>query len=109
MLVLLITALFIPVSTQAGTVLQNAASNNATESNIDRAVPALNETKLTLMPGKKYTLVLENADGCSVSWKSGNTDIVTVSKKGRITAVADGKTTVVATVTVPVTENKTKS
>ncbi|MBP5330777.1 MAG: CapA family protein [Lachnospiraceae bacterium] len=108
-LVLLITALFIPVSTQAGTVLQNAASNNATESNIDRAVPALNETKLTLMPGKKYTLVLENADGCSVSWKSGNTDIVTVSKKGRITAVADGKTTVVATVTVPVTENKTKS
>ncbi|MBR4724975.1 MAG: CapA family protein [Lachnospiraceae bacterium] len=75
---------------------------SAEEGEITAAVPALTESKVVIKPGKKATLTIENADGCKVTWTSRNTDVAKVSNKGKVTAVADGKTYVIATVKVPV-------
>ena len=63
--------------------------------------PVLLDTKIYLKPGKKQTLQVENPDGIKLKWTSSDTDIATVSKRGRVTAVSDGKTYIVATYELP--------
>lgn len=43
------------------------------------------------------TVLPENAANKTLSWTSSNTDVVTVDQKGLVTAVGDGKATVIAT------------
>lgn len=57
----------------------------------------LNQTKLKLKTGKKATLkVLKKAK--SVTWKSSNTKIATVSKKGVVKGIKPGSVTITAKV-----------
>ena len=69
---------------------------------VQATVPAISDAKIVLKPDKKATLTIENAEGAEITWSSRNTGIATVSKKGRVTAVADGKTYVTAVVQIPV-------
>ena len=62
----------------------------------------LKKTKITLTTGKTYTLKLLDKKGKTISaakvkWKSANTKIATVSKKGKITAKKKGKVIITAT------------
>ena len=59
-------------------------------------IPVFSETKVVLKPGKKATLTLKDSEGYKITWSSRNTEVATVSKKGRVTAVADGKTYIIA-------------
>ena len=45
----------------------------------------LNSSRITLNPGKSYTLKV-NGTKLTPAWRSSNSKIVTVNKKGRITA-----------------------
>ena len=60
----------------------------------------LNKTKVTLGRGKtlkpKATLMPKNANPTTITWKSSNTKIATVSKSGKITAKAKGTATITA-------------
>ena len=61
--------------------------------------PALSQTKVVLKPGKKIRLsVIGVAGDHTVTWSSADTSVATVSKKGKVTAVSDGKTNVFAVV-----------
>ena len=61
--------------------------------------PALGQTKVVLKPGKKIRLsVIGVAGDHTVTWSSADTSVATVSKKGKVTAVSDGKTNVFAVV-----------
>ena len=68
--------------------------------NAEETLPSLNEKKLVLKPGKKTRLsVLLDVKDYKVRWSSADTSVATVSKKGKVTAAADGKTNVFAVVT----------
>lgn len=61
--------------------------------------PALGQTKVVLKPGKKIRLSVIGVEGDhTVTWSSADTSVATVSKKGKVTAVSDGKTNVFAVV-----------
>lgn len=61
----------------------------------------LNKTSLSLKQGESYTLKTtvapSNASSKSVSWKSSNTKVATVSSKGAVKAVTAGTATITAT------------
>ena len=68
--------------------------------NAEETLPSLNEKKLVLKPGKKTRLsVVCDVKDYKVRWSSADTSVATVSKKGKVTAAADGKTNVFAVVT----------
>ena len=68
--------------------------------NAEETLPSLNENKIVLKPGKKTRLsVLWDVKDYKVRWSSADTSVATVSKKGKVTAAADGKTNVFAVVT----------
>ena len=56
--------------------------------------PKLNKTKLTLITGEKYQLKLSNVKASSVKWLTSNKKIVTVDKKGKVTAKKKGSATI---------------
>ena len=56
----------------------------------------LNSSRITLNPGKSYTLKV-NGTKLAPAWKSSNSKIVTVNKKGRITAKKAGTAKITAT------------
>lgn len=58
--------------------------------------PALNKKSAVLAPGGTIQLKLQNASG-TVTWKSSNTAVATVTKKGKVTAKADGAANITAT------------
>jgi len=61
--------------------------------------PTLGQTKVVLKPGKKIRLSVIGVVGDhTVTWSSADTSVATVSKKGKVTAVSDGKTNVFAVV-----------
>ena len=75
-------------------------SNREYSINAEETLPSLNENKIVLKPGKKTRLsVLWDVKDYKVRWSSADTSVATVSKKGKVTAVADGKTNVFAVVT----------
>ena len=59
---------------------------------------SLNKTTLSMKPGDRFTLVAtvlpENATDKTVTWKSGATGVVKVSKNGILTAVGAGTATI---------------
>jgi hypothetical protein len=57
----------------------------------------LNKTKATLVAGKTVQLKVQNSKK-KVTWKSNNTKVATVSKKGVVTAKTPGKATITAKV-----------
>ena len=61
----------------------------------------LDQTSIKLSPGGTTTLVAtvlpENAYNKSLTWKSSNTDVVTVDENGNITGVKAGKATITVT------------
>ncbi|MGD9559724.1 MAG: S8 family serine peptidase [Oscillospiraceae bacterium] len=63
----------------------------------------LNHSKYTLKKGKKVTLKATitptNAAIKTVKWKSSKKSVATVSSKGRVVAIAKGKTTITCTTT----------
>lgn len=68
--------------------------------NAEETLPSLNEKKLVLKPGKKTRLsVVSDVKDYRVKWSSADNSVATVSKKGKVTAAADGKTNVFAVVT----------
>lgn len=56
----------------------------------------LNRKKLTLRPGKSYTLKIRGSKSKKVKWKSTNKKVATVSKRGKVTARKTGKVKVTA-------------
>lgn len=56
----------------------------------------LNSSRITLNPGKSYTLKV-NGTKLTPAWRSSNSKIVTVNKKGRITAQKAGTAKITAT------------
>lgn len=59
---------------------------------------SLNRKKLTLRPGKSYTLKIRGSKSKKVKWKSANKKIATVNRYGKVTARRTGKVKVKATV-----------
>ena len=61
----------------------------------------LNKTSLSIMKGKTYTLKAtatpSSANNKTVSWKSSNTKVATVSSAGKVTAKAKGTATITCT------------
>lgn len=57
----------------------------------------LNKKTLNLEVGKTYTLTVVGSNQ-SATWKSNNTKVATVSKKGKVTAIKAGTATITATV-----------
>jgi len=64
---------------------------------------SLNETTLNMQTGDRYTLLAtvlpSDADDKSVSWSSSDENVVTVSNKGRITAIGAGQAIITVTTT----------
>ncbi len=61
------------------------------------AKPALSKTKLALNVGESATLSVKNAGKDKITWSSKKASVASVSKKGKVTAKAAGKTVVSAT------------
>ena len=81
-------------------VMVFSLSNREYSINAEETLPSLNENKIVLKPGKKTRLsVLWDVKDYKVRWSSADTSVATVSKKGKVTAAADGKTNVFAVVT----------
>ena len=76
----------------------NTTTNDATltVSKTTAKKAALNKTSLKLKKGKTYQLKTKNVKG-TVTWKSSNKKIATVSKKGKVTAKKAGSTVIKAT------------
>ncbi|MCR5331081.1 MAG: CapA family protein [Lachnospiraceae bacterium] len=106
----LVTALSAPSFARA----EDSSDQNVTvetdaeedEEVIRQASPLLSDKKIILKPGKKHTLSVEDAEGLKITWNSSDPDVATVSKKGRVTAVSEGKATVSAHILVPKSETK---
>lgn len=62
----------------------------------------LEESDVEIMIGKSYTLNVVNNTGKSLSWKSSNTSVATVSNNGTVTGVGEGS----ATITVSSSDGK---
>lgn len=96
-----------------------SAKENVSEK-VSAVSPVLSPKKLVLKPGKKVRLSVlweteDNSETGSITtgegeipegitikkviWSSADTSVATISKKGKVTAVADGKTNVFAVVT----------
>ena len=83
----------------------NAVANGVVDTNgfladvLDEANVTVEVTeKLNMLVGRTETLVATTSPAnCSVVWSSDNDSIVTVDKKGVVTAIAKGETTVTAT------------
>lgn len=58
----------------------------ATPANSEAASLSLNHKKLTLRPGKSYTLKIRGRKSKNVKWRSTNKKIVTVNRQGKVTA-----------------------
>ena len=75
---------------------EQSAENSST-------TPVLNVKKTVLKPGQKLRLsVIDMPDGTAIeniTWSSADISVATVSKKGKVTAVSDGRTNVFAKVT----------
>lgn len=81
-------------------VMVFSLSNREYSINAEETLPSLNEKKLVLKPGKKTRLsVVSDVKDYRVKWSSADNSVATVSKKGKVTAAADGKTNVFAVVT----------
>lgn len=61
----------------------------------------LSVDKCVLKPGKKLRLHVENATDPKIVWVSGNKEVATVSKLGKITGISEGRTRIIAFVTTP--------
>ncbi|MBQ6844424.1 MAG: Ig-like domain-containing protein [Agathobacter sp.] len=59
---------------------------------------AINKTTLTMIKGDKYQLKVSNVKTSKVKWSTSNKKIVTVDKKGKVTAKKKGTATVTAKV-----------
>ncbi len=70
----------------------------AAPANSEAASLCLNRKKLTLRPGKSYTLKIRGRKSKKVKWKSANRNIATVNSQGKVTARKAGKTKVTAKV-----------
>lgn len=70
----------------------------AAPANSEAASLSLNRKKLTLRPGKSYTLKIRGRKSKNIKWKSTNKKIVTVNKQGKVTAIKAGKAKVTAKV-----------
>lgn len=75
--------------------------NSAGEEKINVSKVSLNKTKLELKVNDKSALSATveptNATDSSITWKSYDTDVVTVDQKGKINAVGEGTTYISAT------------
>jgi len=68
-------------------------------------IPVINITlnckKITLAPGDTITLIAtvqpDDANNKTVTWESSNTAVATVNSNGLVTAIANGKSTIIAT------------
>ena len=62
---------------------------------------SFNVTEITLAVGQTYTLTVvytpEYAANKNVSWKTGNTEVASVTSEGKVVGVSEGTTTVTAT------------
>lgn len=74
----------------------------AAPANSEAASLSLNRKKLTLRPGKSYTLKIRGRKSKNVRWKSSNKKIATVNRQGKVTAKKAGK----AKVTVMIKNKK---
>ncbi len=70
----------------------------AAPANSEAASLSLNRKKLTLRPGKSYTLKIRGRKSKNVKWRSTNKKIVTVNRQGKVTAKKAGKANVTATI-----------
>jgi len=69
----------------------------------DENTPILSKNELELDVGEKFTIKVENLiKGSKISWKSNNKKIAKVgSANGKVTAISEGKTYLICTVTTP--------
>ena len=62
---------------------------------------ALNKNEIFLSPGETETLIVtiypDDADNKNVKWKSSNPNVATVTNKGLVTAIKDGKANITVT------------
>lgn len=84
----------INTATSTTNTTTNDATLTANKTTAKKA--ALNKTSLKLKKGKTYQLKTKNVKG-TVTWKSSNKKIATVSKKGKVTAKKAGSTVIKAT------------
>lgn len=61
---------------------------------------SLSETKATLVKGKTMTLKLLNAGKESIEWSSDDTNVATVSAKGKVKTIASGSAVITAKIGV---------
>ena len=72
---------------------------NSTSVSAKQQTPKLSSTKISLETGSKKTLKIKKlSENAKISWKSNNSKIVKVSKKGIVSAKKVGSTVVKATV-----------
>jgi uncharacterized protein YjdB len=76
-------------------VLADSDSQVAVESAEDVSTVALNKTKATIYVGKSLQLELTGSSG-SVTWKSSDKSLATVSSTGKVTGVSKGTVTIKA-------------
>ncbi len=64
--------------------------------NVTVKKPSLNISRLELREGSYYTMSLSNAGNASVTWRSANSSIASVSSQGTVRGLKAGTTTVTA-------------
>lgn len=96
-----------------GTMLAGCASNTQAQTyNYD-----VNADSISMKIGTSYKVKATGSDAAKVKWTSSDQDVATISKEGKVTAVAEGQTIITAkvkkesvdvTLTVLGTKNKQK-
>ena len=66
----------------------------------DDNVIRLSVEKSVLKPGKKLRIHVENAEDAKITYTSRDTEVATVSKLGKITAINEGTTSIIVLVTI---------